>query len=84
MASQLRSYGLFNGPRGSLFFERGQPRGAIDFVYSWTWGYNQCLSDDCSHLTKFDLVRFDWSGHGQSSTPQTTNIDTYVDDCEGE
>ncbi|UKZ61386.1 uncharacterized protein TrAtP1_002651 [Trichoderma atroviride] len=83
MASQLRSYGLFDGPRGSLFFEReGNPEGQSILFIHGLGGTTNAYQPLVSHLTDFDLVRFDWSGHGQSSTPQTTNIDTYVDDCE--
>ncbi|RFU73441.1 alpha beta hydrolase fold [Trichoderma arundinaceum] len=83
MASQLRSYGLFDGPRGSLFLEReGNPDGQSILFIHGLGGTTNAYQAIVPHLTKFDLVRFDWSGHGQSSTPQATNIDTYVDDCE--
>lgn len=36
-----------------------------------------------SELEDFDLVRMDWSGHGRSPTPQTSSIESYVEDCEG-
>ncbi|KAI0975091.1 Alpha/Beta hydrolase protein [Xylaria arbuscula] len=82
MASKLEFFGHINGPNGLLYVEReGNPTGpSILFVHG-LGGTTNAYQTLVSGLQEFDLVRFDWSGHGRSTVPKTTSIESYVDDC---
>ncbi|KAI0414671.1 Alpha/Beta hydrolase protein [Xylaria grammica] len=82
MASKLNFSGHIEGPNGLLYVEReGNPAGpSILFVHG-LGGTTNAYQTLVSGLEEFDLVRFDWSGHGRSAVPKSTSIDLYVDDC---
>jgi len=83
MASSLSDYGTIPSPSGDLYYEReGNPSGpAILFIHGLGGTTNayqplvSALKDD------FDLVRYDWAGHGRSTIPKTTSIDSYAQDA---
>lgn len=85
MASKITSSGYIESAGAKLYFEReGNPQGrSILFIHGLggtTNAYQILVSD----LQDFDIVRFDWAGHGRSSTPSSTSISSYVKDCEGQ
>ncbi|KAK4943050.1 hypothetical protein LTR10_017249 [Elasticomyces elasticus] len=83
MASKITSSGYVDSAGSKLYFEReGNSEGrSILFIHGLggtTNAYQILVSD----LQDYDLVRFDWAGHGRSSTPSSTSISSYVKDCE--
>ncbi|KAI1100864.1 alpha/beta-hydrolase [Jackrogersella minutella] len=70
MASQVTSSGYV--PRGSvqLFYEREGNDDSSTVLFIHELGGN------------FDLIRFDFSGHGRSSVPSDSSVESYVADCE--
>ena len=84
MASKLSSFGYIHTPQKKLYFEReGSSEGkTILFVHGLGGTTNafQLLVPD---LQDFDLVRFDWSGHGRSPVRPNISLASYVEDCEG-
>ncbi|KAI1126606.1 Alpha/Beta hydrolase protein [Nemania abortiva] len=83
MASKLNFSGNIQGPNGPLFVEReGNPNGqSIIFVHG-LGGTTNSFQTLVSRLQEFDLIRFDWSGHGRSAVPRSTSIHSYMEDCE--
>ncbi|EXJ83055.1 hypothetical protein A1O1_06673 [Capronia coronata CBS 617.96] len=84
MASKITSSGYIDSPSGRLFFEReGSPEGASILFIHGLGGTTNAYQMLVPELQDFDLVRFDWAGHGRSSVPSTpTSIESYVEDCE--
>lgn len=81
MASKLRATETFQG----LFYEReGNPKGQSVLMIHGLGGTTNAYQMLVSDLEDFDVIRFDWAGHGRSATPKTTSIDSYVADCEGQ
>ncbi|OTB05026.1 hypothetical protein M426DRAFT_22375 [Hypoxylon sp. CI-4A] len=84
MASQITSSGYITRDSIQLFYEREQNNASqsILFVHGLGGTTNsfQTLVPD---LRDFDVVRFDLSGHGRSSLPSVSSIDSFVADCEG-
>ena len=83
MASELSKSGYVSTSDSKLYFEtEGNPDGpAILFIHGLggTMNAYQPITPD---LQEFNIVRFDWGGHGRSSTPKTTSIESYVADAE--
>jgi pimeloyl-ACP methyl ester carboxylesterase len=84
MASSITSYGTLNASNGSLYFEQeGNPSGhAVLFIHG-LGGTTNTYQPIVPALQDFNLVRFDWAGHGRSSVPKSTSIDSYVQDALG-
>ncbi|KAJ3572095.1 hypothetical protein NPX13_g5162 [Xylaria arbuscula] len=82
MASKLKFFGHIQGPNGLIYVERegNATAPSILFVHG-LGGTTNAYQTLVSALAEFDLVRFDWSGHGRSAVPKSTSIDSYVDDC---
>jgi len=85
MASKISSSGYVDSAGSKLYFEREGNSGgrSILFIHGLggtTNAYQILVSD----LQDYDVVRFDWAGHGRSSTPSSTSISSYVKDCEGQ
>ncbi|KAI1460018.1 alpha/beta-hydrolase [Annulohypoxylon moriforme] len=83
MASQITSSGYILRDSVKLFYEREGKSDSrtILFVHGLggtTNSYQPLVSD----LLDFDIVRFDFSGHGRSSVPSTSSVESYVADCE--
>ncbi|KAI0883743.1 alpha/beta-hydrolase [Annulohypoxylon maeteangense] len=83
MASQITSSGYILRDSIKLFYEREGKAGSktILFIHGLggtTNSYQPLVSD----LLEFDLVRFDFSGHGRSSIPSSSSVESYVADCE--
>ncbi|KAI1804795.1 alpha/beta-hydrolase [Daldinia bambusicola] len=83
MASQINSSGYVSRDSVQLFYEREGSSGArsILFVHG-LGGTTNAFQPLVSGLQDFDLVRFDWTGHGRSSLLKSTSIESYVADCE--
>ncbi|KAI2782144.1 alpha/beta-hydrolase [Daldinia loculata] len=83
MASQIKSSGYIPRDSVKLFYEREGTSGSrtILFIHGFG-GTTNAFQPLVSDLQDFDLVRFDWAGHGRSSVPQSTSIESYVADCE--
>ncbi|KAI1464598.1 alpha/beta-hydrolase [Daldinia caldariorum] len=83
MASQIRSSGYVPRDSVQLFYEREGSSGArsILFVHG-LGGTTNTFQPLVSGLQDFDLVRFDWAGHGRSSLPKSTSVESYLADCE--
>jgi len=84
MASAITSYGTVNGSNGSLYFEQeGNPSGrAVLFIHG-LGGTTNAYQPIVPALQDLNLIRFDFAGHGRSSVPKTTSIDSYVQDALG-
>ncbi|KAK6952393.1 hypothetical protein Daesc_006929 [Daldinia eschscholtzii] len=84
MASQIKSSGYITRDSVQLFYEREGNIGsqAILFIHG-LGGTTNAFQPLVSSLQDFDLVRFDWAGHGRSSLPKSTSVESYVADCEG-
>ncbi|KAI0897251.1 alpha/beta-hydrolase [Annulohypoxylon nitens] len=83
MASHITSSGYVLRDSVKLFYEREGESGSrtILFIHGLggtTNSYQPLVSD----LLDFDLVRFDFSGHGRSSVPSSSSVESYVADCE--
>ncbi|KAI8957736.1 alpha/beta-hydrolase [Daldinia sp. FL1419] len=83
MASQITSSGYIARDTVQLFYEREGNIGSrtILFIHGFG-GTTNAFQPLVSGLRDFDLVRFDWAGHGRSSVPQSTSVESYVADCE--
>ena len=83
MASLINSYGIVKSSSGELCYEQeGNKDGpAVLFIHG-LGGTTNTYQPLVSSLQDFHLVRFDWAGHGRSSVPQKTSIDSYVEDTE--
>lgn len=86
MSSQITSTGYIPRDSVQLFYERegnNQEGRTILFVHG-LGGTTNAYQPLVSELQDFDIVRFDWSGHGRSTVPPSeTSIELYVADCEG-
>ena len=88
MASKLTSSGTIKGKHGDLFYEReGSPDGqSIVFVHG-LGGTTNAFQTLVPELQDYDLIRFDWSGHGRSAVPKDApngaSVDAFVEDCTG-
>lgn len=82
MASSITSFGTLSGPSSKLYYEQeGNKSGpAVLFIHG-LGGTTNTYQPLMSGLQDFNLVRFDWAGHGRSSVPKTTSIDSYVEDA---
>jgi len=82
MASSITSYGTLSADNGKLWYEQeGNKSGpAVLFIHG-LGGTTNAYQPLVSALQDYNLVRFDWAGHGRSSTPKTTSIDSYVEDA---
>ncbi|KAI2464410.1 alpha/beta-hydrolase [Annulohypoxylon bovei var. microspora] len=83
MASHITSSGYVLRDSVKLFYEREGKNGSrtILFIHGLggtTNSYQPLVSD----LLDFDLVRFDYAGHGRSSVPSSSSIESYVADGE--
>ncbi|KAI8946312.1 alpha/beta-hydrolase [Xylaria longipes] len=83
MASKLSFSGEIEGPNGLLYVEReGNPTGSPILFVHGLGGTTNAYQTLVTSLQEFDLIRFDWSGHGRSAVPKSTSIDSYLEDCE--
>ena len=84
MASSITSYGTVSAANGNLYYEQeGNKSGpAVLFIHG-LGGTTNTYQPLVSALQDFNLVRFDWAGHGRSSVPKSTSIDSYVEDALG-
>ncbi|TRX98032.1 hypothetical protein FHL15_001242 [Xylaria flabelliformis] len=83
MASKLSFSGIIEGSNRLLYVEReGNPTGPTILFVHGLGGTTNAYQTLVSSLQEFDLVRFDWSGHGRSTVPESTSIESYVEDCE--
>lgn len=84
MASSISSSGRTASQSGELYYEReGNPSGpAIVFIHG-LGGTTNVYQPLVHALQDCDLVRFDWAGHGRSSLPEETSVDSYVEDAKG-
>ncbi|KAI1212604.1 alpha/beta-hydrolase [Annulohypoxylon truncatum] len=83
MASKITSSGYVLRDSVNLFYEREGKSGSrtVLFIHGLggtTNSYQPLVSD----LLDFDLVRFDFAGHGRSSVPSSSSVESYVADCE--
>ncbi|KAI1077019.1 alpha/beta-hydrolase [Whalleya microplaca] len=83
MASQITSSGYILRDSVKLFYEREGNSDAktILFIHG-LGGTTNAFQTLVSELQGFDLVRFDFSGHGRSSLPSESSIESFVADCE--
>ena len=84
MASAITSYGTVNGSNGGLYFEQeGNLSGpAVLFIHG-LGGTTNTYQPIIPALQDFNLLRFDLAGHGRSSVPKSTSIDSYAQDALG-
>ena len=84
MASSITSYGTTASKSGDLYYEReGNPSGpALVFIHG-LGGTTNVYQPLAHALQDCDLVRFDWAGHGRSSLPKSTSIESYAEDAKG-
>ena len=88
MASKLASSGTLKAKHGDLFYEReGNPEGqSILFVHG-LGGTTNAFQTLVPELQDYDLIRFDWTGHGRSTTPKdapnNASVGVFVEDCIG-
>ncbi|KAI9818745.1 MAG: hypothetical protein M1827_007565 [Pycnora praestabilis] len=84
MASKITSYGQVPSGPSKLYYEQeGNKSGpAILFIHG-LGGTTNAFQSIVGKLQDFNLVRFDFSGHGRSTVPSSkTSIASYVEDCE--
>ncbi|OAG38936.1 hypothetical protein AYO21_06814 [Fonsecaea monophora] len=82
MASKLSAHGYVSSNESKLFYEtEGNPSGPSILFIHGLGGTTNAFQPLVPELQDYNIVRFDWSGHGRSSTPTTTSIDSYVGDC---
>jgi len=74
---QANNYKLYTEQEGNS----GGP--SILFIHG-LGGTTNTFQPILSPLQDFNLIRFDFAGHGRSETPEKTSIDSYVEDCEGQ
>ncbi|KAF2110191.1 Alpha/Beta hydrolase protein [Lophiotrema nucula] len=83
MASNIHDHGFVNANGVQLFYEReGNSRGRSILFIHGLGGTTNAYQTLVSSLQEFDLIRFDWSGHGRSTVRQNASIASYVEDCE--
>ena len=84
MASSITSYGSLKAHHGHLYYEQeGNKSGPSVLFIHGLGGTTNTYQPLISSLQDFNLVRFDWAGHGRSTLPQKTSIDSYVEDAQG-
>jgi 3-oxoadipate enol-lactonase len=84
MASTLSNTGYITSTDSKLYYEtEGNPDGPTVLFIHGLGGTTNAYQPIVPALQDFNIVRFDWSGHGRSPTPKATSIDSYVADCEG-
>lgn len=84
MASSISSYGSLKAHHGHIYYEQeGNKSGHSVLFIHGLGGTTNTYQPLVSSLQDFNLVRFDWAGHGRSTLPQKTSIDSYVEDAEG-
>jgi alpha-beta hydrolase superfamily lysophospholipase len=84
MASKLSANGYVPSSDSKLYYEiEGNPDGPTILFIHGLGGTTNAYQPIAPELQDFNIVRFDWGGHGRSSTPKTTSIESYVGDCEG-
>ena len=85
MASKLTSSGYIDTAQNKLFFEReGNAEGRTILFVHGLGGTTNAFQPLVPELQQFDLVRFDWSGHGRSPVRPNISVTSYVEDCEGQ
>jgi len=83
MASKLSSDGYISSSDSKLYYEtEGNPDGPTILFVHGLGGTTNAYQSIIPELQDFNIVRFDWAGHGRSSTPKTTSIESYVANCE--
>lgn len=83
MASSITSYGSLKAHHGHIYYEQeGNKSGPSILFIHGLGGTTNTYQPLVSSLQDFNLVRFDWAGHGRSTLPQKTSIDSYVEDAE--
>ncbi len=88
MTSTITSHGLLDIRewQNTIFYEQeGNKSGpAILFIHG-LGGTTNTYQSLVSSFQDYNLVRFDFRGHGRSPRPTSkTSIEYYVQDCEGE
>lgn len=84
MASSITSYGSLKAHHGHIYYEQeGNKSGHSVLFIHGLGGTTNTYQPLISSLQDFNLVRFDWAGHGRSTLPQKTSIDSYVEDAQG-
>lgn len=84
MASSITSHGSLKAHHGHIYYEQeGNKSGSSVLFIHGLGGTTNTYQPLVSSLQDFNLVRFDWAGHGRSTLPQKTSIDSYVEDAEG-
>jgi 3-oxoadipate enol-lactonase len=85
MTSNITSTGFVGTPNSQLFFEQeGNKSGPPILFIHGLGGTTNTYQSLVPSLQEFNLIRFDFSGHGRSTVPPATTIQTYVEDCEGQ
>lgn len=84
MTSSLSFSGKIPTKKSELYVEQeGNSSGpAILFIHG-LGGTTNTFQPLVSSLQDYNIVRFEWSGHGRSTRPERTSIESYVEDCEG-
>ncbi|KIW72214.1 hypothetical protein PV04_00424 [Phialophora macrospora] len=83
MASKLSATGYISANNSKLYYEtEGNPDGPTILFIHGLGGTTNAYQPIVPDLQDFNIVRFDWGGHGRSSTPKTTSIESYVADAE--
>ncbi|OCT54328.1 hydrolase or acyltransferase (Alpha/beta hydrolase superfamily) [Cladophialophora carrionii] len=83
MASKLSATGYISSNDSKLYYEtEGNPDGPTILFIHGLGGTTNAYQPIVPDLQEFNIVRFDWGGHGRSSTPKTTSIESYVADAE--
>ncbi|EXJ65188.1 hypothetical protein A1O7_01528 [Cladophialophora yegresii CBS 114405] len=83
MASKLSATGYISSNDSKLYYEtEGNPDGPTILFIHGLGGTTNAYQPIVPDLQDFNIVRFDWGGHGRSPTPKTTSIESYVADAE--
>ena len=84
MASSISSYGNAVTDKGTLYYEQeGNAKGSSILFIHGLGGTTNVYQPLVSSLQDYNLIRFDWAGHGRSSLTSSTSIDSYVENAEG-
>ena len=84
MASNLSANGFVSSNDSKLYYEaEGNAEGPTILFIHGLGGTTNAYQPIISDLQDFNIIRFDWGGHGRSSTPKTTSIESYVANAEG-
>ncbi|KAJ9605148.1 hypothetical protein H2200_010538 [Cladophialophora chaetospira] len=83
MASKLSANGYVTSSDSKLYYEvEGNSDGPTILFIHGLGGTTNAYQPIVPDLQDYNIVRFDWGGHGRSSTPKTTSIESYVADAE--